>query len=210
MDRPAIPMLYADAVSLIRDGDIALYRVPPVIWWKPWTWIKLSNFLISMIGRTFYIHAGMLVITPWSKINPIWMMETIQWLGGRAIPFADMVERHPGQWDIYRPKPPYDGSKAVEEMARVVNKKYGWGNLVVSSLRHTRIISRFLPPFTDDQLNGSAPFCSQAVSKASRAGGRDPRPNCSDIATEPGHLASPDYANPVCRVYWDRTPEAER
>ncbi len=197
------PMLYEDAVSLIRDGDVILYRVPKPVWWKPWTWVKPSTFLITTIGRSPYVHAGM--AQRWR--TEVDLLHTLQFVGGERTDLGEEVRRHPGQWDVYRPHQPYDGEAATKEMRLVLYRPYGVRNLFISSLRHTRIISRFLPPFTDDALNGSAPFCSQAVSRACRAGGRDPRPNHADIATEPGHLAAESFAEPVCRLYWDKLPE---
>ena len=188
------PILYADARPLIRNGDILLYRAG----WKP------SNRLISSLSGSPYCHAGM---SYWCG-NELCLAETIQWCGGRSVLLNSQVRGWPGQWDVFRPRQPYNAQKAADEMLSVVGRKYGWRNLFVSALRHTRIISRFLPPLTDDQLNGSAPFCSQAVSRACRAGGRDPRPNAADIATEPGHLADPTFAEHLFTLYWDRLPRA--
>jgi len=195
------PMLYADAEPLIRNGDIVLFRVNRRQWLKPSTW------LITTISKSPYVHAGMSARVVSGRLT---LLDTIQWIGGRRVDLEDQVRRHPGQWDVYRPHQPYNGEAAAKEMLQVVNRPYGWRNLFMSSLRHTIIISRFLPPFTDDQLNGSAPFCSQAVSKACRAGGRDPRPLHADIETEPGHLSRPDFADSICRLYWKKFPEVVR
>jgi len=194
------PMLYADAVPLIQDGDILLFAVDRRRFLKPSTW------LITTIGKSPYVHAGMAL--SWGCV--VDLLETVQWAGGQRIDLGDEVRKYPGQYDVYRPHQPYNGEKAVKEMLKVVYRPYGWRNLVMSSLRHTIITSHFLPPFTDDKLNGSAPFCSQAASKSSRVGGRDPRPLHADIATEPGHLSSPDYADSLYRLWWNQIPEAER
>jgi hypothetical protein len=46
----------------------------------------------------------------------------------------------------------------------------------------------------DDQLDGRAVFCSEAVSRADRLGGGvDPVPNLADHDTEPGDLARSDF-----------------
>jgi hypothetical protein len=45
------------------------------------------------------------------------------------------------------------------------------------------------PAKTDDALDGSLPFCSQAVARAYREGWRDLVPCLADRYTEPGDLA---------------------
>ena len=194
------PQLYTDARPLIRDGDPILWRIDRQQWTKP------SNLLIARIGGSDYVHAGMAV---W-RGDELNLVHTRQWRGGHEVPLEKVVRGWPGQWDVFRPHQPYDSRKAADEMVKVIGRKYGWGNLFLSALRHTWITSRFLPPLTDDSLNGSAPFCSQAVSHACWAGGRDPRPNAADIATEPGHLADPTFAEYLFTLYWNRLPEAGR
>ncbi len=199
------PMLYDDARWLIRDGDNILFWVDRRRLLKPSTW------LITTIGKSPYVHASMAYCyASGCGSDQIDLLETCQWVGGQQVALAGQVMWYPGQYVVFRPHDPFDGKKAVKEMLKVRYQSYGWWNLFVSSLRHTLITSNFLPPFTDDNLDGSAPFCSQGVSRADRAGGRDPRPDHADIATEPGHLSAPDFAEPVCRLYWDRIPEAEQ
>jgi len=195
------PIRYADARPLIRDGDIALYRVGDRG--------KLSNMLISRIGGTPYVHAGMLYRTiRWGEERLI-LAETIQWRGGRIIPFSKQAKAYPGQWDIYRPKQPYNARGAVLEMDRLVGLNYGWASVIRASLGHTRFISRWLPPVLDSAIGeGAPPFCSQAVSAACRDGGdRDPQPGLLDSVTEPGHLADPGFAEYQFTLFWDRIPE---
>ena len=193
------PAIYADVVNKIHDGDIALYRAKQ----------SLVNRIIARAGGTPYAHAGMIHQT---TLGDLVLFETIQWLGGRKINFASQVQGWPGQWDIYRPRKSYDGEAAILKMASIVGRPYGWCNLCITALRHTRFISKLLPPLTDDQLNGSAPFCSQAVSRACRAGGVDPRPNQADVATEPGDLANPEFAKYLFTLYWseDQIPKGGR
>lgn len=197
---PQVARLYADAVREMRDGDIALFRAG---WWP-----RPSSLLIARGTDTLYCHAEMLSQAPWD--HKWWMLGTRQFVGGRARHLDKEVRESPGRWDIFRPRQLYDEEKAVNEMARIVDCPYGYWNLFRCALRHTRIISRFLKPLTDDQLNGSAPFCSQAVSRACRAGGRDPRPNHADILTEPGHLADPAFSEYLFTLFWDRLPKETR
>ncbi len=194
---PFVPLRYEFARKEIRDGDILLYRVDS----------SLSNRAIAYFGESDYVHAGMAVWSMYAGKNRLWLLETIQYRGGRDVPLSGQVKGWPGQWDVYRPKKPYDAEAAKSEMITVIGRDYGWWNMFVSALRHTRYISKLLPPLTDDKLDGSAPFCSQAVSAACRAGGRDPRPDHSDIATEPGHLADPDFAEYIFTLFWKKLPE---
>lgn len=184
----------------IKDGDIALFRPE----WSLQHPLALLGLLIAHGTDGPYSHAGMLSVSPWGK-HRIWLLETLQFQGGKASKFADEVRGYPGQWDIHRPWPPYDGEAAVAEMAKIIDQPYGWSNLAYVALTHTRLLSKLLPPATDDKLNGSAPFCSQAVSWASRrGGGRDPRPNHADIVTEPGHLAAPTFAGYLFTCDWEK------
>ena len=190
------PKLFRDARPLIRSGDPILWRIDPRQWTKP------SNLLISRIGGSDYVHAGMAV---WQG-EELRLVHTRQWRGFRDESLADAVRGWPSQWDVFRPHPPYNGGQAAHEMMKGIGRHYGWGSVFRCALSHTRFISKWLPPLTDDNLNGSAPFCSQAVSKACRAGGRDPRPNQADCVTEPGHLADPAFAEYLFTLYWKKLP----
>ncbi len=198
-----IPMRYADARPLIVDGDIALYRCGDSGKW--------SNMLISHIGGSPYVHAGMVYRSLRCHEERLMLAETIQWVGGRIIPFSKQVEGYPdGQWDIYRPKQPYNAIGAVLAIEEGVNERYGWRALIRASLGHTRYISKFLKPFPDAPIGSGTPlFCSALVAAACRDGGRrDPQPNIGDANTEPGHLADPGFAEYKFTLHWDQIPRA--
>jgi len=79
-------------------------------------------------------------------------------------------------------------------MIRFTGTRYGWWNLAKAALRHMPIFRLFVRANTNDEANGSPPFCSNAVAAACRAGGVDPVKMLADAATEPGDLArSPFY-----------------
>ncbi len=178
---------YELARSLIADGDIALYRVGPNG--------KFSNHMISRIGGTPYVHAGMLYKVIRFEKERLILAETVQWIGCRAGPFSGQVEGYPKQWDIYRPLPPFNAEKAVLAIDRGINQKYGYFALWRATLGHTRYISKLITPLPDAPIGSGVPlFCSALVAAACREGGRDPQPNLTDSNTEPGHLADPAFA----------------
>ena len=57
-------------------------------------------------------------------------------------------------------------------MIEITGRRYGWWSLLRVSLPPA-VRPLGGSPKTDDNLNGSLPFCSQAVSRACRAGGVD-------------------------------------
>lgn len=161
----------------IRDGDTFLvFRRKG----------QLLDTGIAAAGRSPAIHAGKLA---WWR-GRLMALETKQWIGGRAVHFSTVVEAARGPILIRRiRREGYDRIAAVKAMIDMTGKKYGWGNLLKASLLHMPFVRFLVTPDTDDKANGSLPFCSQAVSRADRAGGVDPVPNLSDRLTEPGDLA---------------------
>ncbi len=119
-------------------------------------------------------------------------LETVQGCGGHALLLSTVVHDMPGRIDVYRANATcrrFDRLAAVNAMIEITGRHYGWWSLLRVSLTHLPFIRLVVRPKTDDNLNGSLPFCSQAVSRACRAGGVDPVPNLADCATEPGDLA---------------------
>jgi hypothetical protein len=173
-----LPLDYGLAREKIRDGDLLLFR-------------RRRGFLgklISVAGRSEYSHAGM---AAWWN-GRLMCLETVQWHGGWAILLSNLVEKHPGRIDVYRAnanRRRFDRLKAVDAMIEITGRRYGWLSLFAAAMVHLPFIRLLLRANTDDQSNGSLPFCSQAVARAYRAGGVDPVPNLADRATEPGDLA---------------------
>jgi len=96
------------------------------------------------------------------------------------------VGENPGHIDVYRAnanRRRFDRQAAVEAMIEITGRKYGWWCLLKAALVHLPIVRLFVRTDTDDQANGSLPFCSQAVARADRAGGIDPVPNLTDRLT---------------------------
>lgn len=174
------PVVYSEVRGSIPQGALLQYRAG----WRP------SNRLISLVGCTPYVHSGMAAW--WGDV--VMLLETLQFRGGRAVRLSTQVKQYPGQWDVFEVRKPFRSEAAVQTMLRITGTPYGWGSLAKVALTHTPVLRWVFRPATDDKLNNSAPFCSQAVSRACRAGGRDPRPNRADVATEPGHLVHPGFS----------------
>ena len=171
-------VLYNVVRRKIRDGDLLLFRRKR----------GLIGKLISVAGRSPYSHAAM---AAWWN-GRLMCLETIQGHGGRAVLLSTLVATHPGQIDVYRAnanRRRFDRDAAVEAMVQITGRRYGWWSLVKAALVHLPAFRFLVLPDTDDQANGSLPFCSQAVSRACRFGGVDPVPNLADRLTEPGDLA---------------------
>ena len=83
----ATPVHYPLARRKIRDGDLLLFRPRR----------GLMGRLITAAGRSDYSHAAMAV---WWN-GRLMCLETVQFGGGRAVLLSNLVERHPGSFDVY-------------------------------------------------------------------------------------------------------------
>lgn len=171
---------YPNVRDKIRDGDILFFHRN----WRP------SNWLITKLGRTAspYCHAGMAC---WWR-ERLFLLETVQRGGGRALALSTQVDACPGHWDVYRISSTYrrnwSAAKSVRHMIGLVGERYGWGALIRASLVHLPFV-RWMQSPAEEDVPGELPFCSMAVSAALRAGGFDPCPHLTDSFTEPGDLA---------------------
>ena len=146
---------------------------------------------ICVVGRGIHSHVGMAV---WW--GPELFCIDVSWLGGRPTSLTKLVQRLPGQIDVYRPNagnrwPDYNQSGAVSFMRSLCGCSYGWWGLISAALLHLPIVRWFVKPDMDDlAMNRRPPFCSQARAMADRVGGGvDPVPNLADRLTEPADLA---------------------
>jgi len=194
------PETYRVCRLLLESGDVALYRPEGM---------EPINHAIAHAGRLpgaepwqWYAHAGMLL---WQG-DCLMLLETLQGTGGREVTFSSQVRGWSGQYDVYRPLAPFDERAATQVMVRLAGTPYGWVSLARAAAK--RILPNLKTPKDRDieeAILGEDPiwpFCSQAVSMACRAGGRDPCPEREDALTEPGHLADPDFARYVCTPCW--------
>jgi hypothetical protein len=168
---------YAKARKLLRNGDTFLVAADGR---------SLDDAAISAAGRSPYKHAGK-VVRWYSRLMAV---DTIQGVGGRAISLSRLVAENPGRVLIRRIRDPkYDRVAACKAMIGNIDRPYGSSGLVRAATVHIPFWRFWAKADTDDQSNGSDPFCSQAVAAADRAGGVDPVPNLADGYTEPGDIA---------------------
>lgn len=175
----SVTLNYRLARSRIRNGDVLLFRRR----------CGVASKLIAVAGRSEYCHAAM---AAWWN-HRLMVLETVQGRGGRAVLLSRLVDANPSLIDVYRisehHRRRFRRDSAVEAMIEITGKRYGWWNLARAAMLHLPILRLFTIPLDDDRANGSLPFCSDAVSRAMRAGGVDPVPNLADAGTEPGDLA---------------------
>ena len=185
---------YCEARQAIKDGDLLLFRAKR----------RLTSLIIARAGRSIYSHAGM---AAWWH-GRLMCLETVEGRGGRASLLSNLVEASPGRIDHYVAAA--DGrrflrSEAVAAMIAITGRPYGWRSLIRTILSHAPLTRFLIRPDTDDDANGSLPVCSEAVSRAYRAGGVDPVPNLADRRTEPGDLARSPFFRYLCTL----DPETE-
>ncbi len=173
---------YADARSLIGDGDLLLFR---------------RRGVISVAGRGVHSHAAK---AAWWG-DDLFCLEIREWYGGRAVTLSSQVRRYPGRIDVYEVNPDnrwpeYDVAGASRFMRRLAGCHYGYLGVLTAAALHLPFVRFLTRPNMDDKDQGKRPpFCSQACAMADRLGGGvDPVPHLADPLTEPADLArSPFY-----------------
>jgi hypothetical protein len=177
---------FSEAKNSIRPGDLLLWKAG----WNP------ASFLIGIFGRAGISHAAQVRGKPgrWQ------IQEVVQWCGGSVRPLKEAIEQEPGRILWYAANagdrwPEWNPTAAVRQFDRLVGCQYGWFNLLKVGLLHfplLRLLAACLlirQADDDKAAEGPAPFCSQAVAIAARAGGVDPVPHLADDCTEPADLA---------------------
>jgi hypothetical protein len=171
---------FADVRDRIRDADVLLFRRGPAFYQKA----------IAIAGRSEYSHAAM---TAWWD-DELMVLEVAEGYGGRAVTLESQSKLYAGQYDVFSTNPgdrwQFDRAGAVRYMRKLAGKPYGRRNLFRVAMLHIPFVRLFVKPNTNDKSNGSAPFCSNAVSAALRVGGGiDPVMLLADTITEPGDLS---------------------
>lgn len=170
-----------DAEPVIGNGWIALYRSRGYI-----------ASLIQFGTGGPYSHAAML-----RKINGhVDVLEMREGYGGRCVTLFSEVYRYHGLIDVYsvdtRRWPEYQGKNATDVMRHFTGRDYGWLGVLRLALQRVPLLWRLWPIDLDDKPDDclGAPFCSQAVSFASRVGGGvDPVPRKPDERVTPNDLS---------------------
>jgi hypothetical protein len=172
----------ADARSLVRDGDLLLFR---------------RRGLISIAGRGRHSHAAK---AAWWG-DDLFCLEVREWHGGRAVTLQSQVRRRPGRIDLFRANPnnrwpEYDRTRATILMRRLAGCDYGYAAVLAAAMLHLPFVRMAVRAEVEDSaIDRRPPFCSQACAMVDRVGGGvDPVPHLADRLTEPADLArSPFY-----------------
>lgn len=188
-DLPRMTVREALAHDWLGDGDLLLLR---------------RRSLVSRMGRGLHSHA--MLVGVWDQ-EPM-ALEVREWYGGRAVTLESQVARFPGRIELYGANPAnrwpeFDRLEAVRYFrGRYCGCRYGWWHIAQVSLLHLVGVRLIAPPDTDDQdSNGHAPFCSEAVAAATRLGGGvDPVPTAADRMTEPADLARSPFYRARCAL----------
>lgn len=191
-----------------KTGDLLLYRGGG----------GLFGWLTRIAGRTRYTHAGMLICgEDLGERLPEWYVAEMTFGAPGIHTLACEVRQAPGRWE-WRPMAPHYRSKfsarlAAQTMRFLTELPYGRCRLIRTALVHLPIVRWFTRPNLSDgstaikvrkpqqcgtvtepklDIHGLVrrpPYCSAAVSLASRRGGLDPVPGLADEYTEPADLA---------------------
>jgi hypothetical protein len=170
----------------LRQGDLLLWKASG----------NPASFLIGVFGRAGISHAAQVKGRP----NQWQLQEVVQWHGGQVRPLDEAIRQEPGRILWYAANagnrwPQWSPTLAVRKFDRLIGCRYGWWNLLRVGLLHFPLLRSLMSCLlirqaTDDKAGeGPAPFCSQAVAIAARAGGVDPVPHLADDCTEPADLA---------------------
>lgn len=203
---------FDDVHESIPGGDILLSRP-----------VSVLGRAIARVRGSRYSHVA---LTAWKLPSArlfhhepahgrvLYLIDTLQWYGGEAIPLKDSVTQYPGVWDWYhvedewRVSPHeisvYDRLASVRKAAEVIGKRYGWLNLGYSAMREAAIVRWFIPPDYDDMANGKhLPHCADNAARALCAGGRDPTPNLANRAMLPVDFERSAVLRYQGTLYWE-------
>ena len=135
-------------------------------------------------------HAGML-----AKKGGQWaVLEMVGFRGGRWRLLSEAVREDPGRWDLFTANAGnrwlwWDRKKAVTAMWGFIGRPYGWLHLLWVAALHLPLIRALVPAVTSDaDADRHSPFCSEAVSIATRKAGVAPVSMLPDQLVEPGDL----------------------
>jgi hypothetical protein len=184
---PRKPVLvkYADAVSRLRNGDLAQFRSR-----------SFTSWLIKVGSLGVHSHSAMIRRNGDERVD---LLEMVERIGGRAVPLWSRVQEAPGLIDVFRPDttrwPELDLEGTTSYMRELTGQKYGRaGMLALAGMRALglRFLFHRMAYQTDDALDSrQAPFCSHAVCSAYRIGGGvDPVPRVPDHLIVPAQLTT--------------------
>ena len=177
---------YSEALPLIQEADILLFRGKGIISW-----------LIKRYGSGVHSHVG---IAHWDNGN-LQCVEFREFKGGRSVSLKTQVDNSPFGIDVFRAAKRVDyekdshifddsiKSKITTIMLKLTGLPYGWRN-IWKLVKHYLPFCRLAPQNIKDNNATKIFVCSTAAAYAYRIAYIDPVPYLADTAVTPSDLAS--------------------
>lgn len=166
---------YKDAITIIQEGDILLFRGR--------SWISL---FIQKASSGYYSHAA---IASWNRNEHgektgLDVLEYREFIGSRAISFANYIEKNSGIIDVYRPYPihyemvfdcnryqtksqlrKFDGQPITDEFRTLTGLPYGYKTIWAMARRQIVFLRWFGAKdyFNDSNEKPKNPVCSTII-----------------------------------------------
>jgi len=184
-------MIYKQAKSLIRNGDIILFRrnnFPSVGWW------------IGKYTQSPYSHVG---LAHWEQ-DELYCVEFREFIGSRCEPLSNQIDESCGRMDIFRAidvsfidkgilcSVPFteEISYRITNFAKsLVGKPYGWYTIWRIFKSYSPFLRFFYEKGTDDKIDSTIYVCSTTVVASYRKFWLDLVPYMSDDYVSPGDIA---------------------
>tara|TARA_B100001123_G_C15344360_1_gene1036334 strand:+ start:6094 stop:6684 length:591 start_codon:yes stop_codon:yes gene_type:complete len=176
---------YSEAVPLIQEADILLFRGKGIISW-----------LIKRYGSGVHSHVG---IAHWDNDN-LQCVEFREFKGGRSVSLKTQVDNSPFGIDVFRAakRVDYENDSYVLDditkekissiMLKLTGLPYGWRN-IWKLVKHYVPFCRLAQQNIKDNNATKIFVCSTAAAYAYRMAYIDPVPYLADSAVTPSDLA---------------------
>ncbi len=176
---------YSEALPLIQEADILLFRGKGIISW-----------LIKRYGSGVHSHVG---IAHWDNGN-LQCVEFREFKGGRSVSLKTQVDNSPFGIDVFRAakRVDYENDSYVLDdttkfkittiMLKLTGLPYGWKN-IWKLFKHYLPFCRLAPQNIKDNNATKIFVCSTAAAFAYRTSYIDPVPYLADSAVTPSDLA---------------------
>ena len=176
---------YSEAVPLIQEADILLFRGKGIISW-----------LIKRYGSGVHSHVG---IAHWDNDN-LQCVEFREFKGGRSVSLKTQVDNSPFGIDVFRASKRVDyendsyvldditKEKISSIMLKLTGLPYGWRN-IWKLVKHYVPFCRLAQQNIKDNNATKIFVCSTAAAYAYRMAYIDPVPYLADSAVTPSDLA---------------------
>ncbi len=176
---------YSEAMPLIQEADILLFRGKGIISW-----------LIQRYGSGVHSHVG---IAHWDNGN-LQCVEFREFKGGRSVSLKTQVNNTPFGIDVFRAAKRIDyendsyvlddikKSKITTVMLKLTGLPYGWKN-IWKLVKHYLPFCRLASQNIKDNNATKIFVCSTAAAYAYRISYIDPVPYLADASVTPSDLA---------------------